>query len=39
MNVVDSSGRIEYLADGSDAYFFAPAVEDTERLVVPTVNS
>lgn len=37
MNVVDSSGWLEYLADGANADFFAPAVEDVSRLVVPTI--
>jgi len=38
MNVVDSSGWLEYLADGANADFFAPAVEDTARLVVPSIS-
>ncbi len=38
MNLVDSSGWLEYLAEGPNAAFFAPAVEDTERLLVSTVN-
>jgi len=38
MNLVDSSGWLEYLADGRNAKFFAPALEDTENLVVSTVN-
>ena len=37
MNVVDSSGWLEYFADGSNADFFAPAITDEPRLVVPTV--
>lgn len=37
MNVVDSSGWIEYLADGPGADFFTPALEDTEELLVPTI--
>lgn len=37
MNVVDSSGWIEYLADGPGADFFASALEDTEELLVPTI--
>lgn len=37
MNVVDSSGWLEYFADGPNAAFFAPAVEDTEKLLVPSV--
>ncbi len=37
MNVVDSSGWLEYLADGQNATFFAPAIRDSERLIVPTI--
>jgi toxin FitB len=37
-NVVDSSGWLEYLVDGPNADFFAPAVEDTERLVIPSIS-
>ncbi|MBN1139284.1 MAG: type II toxin-antitoxin system VapC family toxin [Anaerolineae bacterium] len=37
MNVVDSSGWLEYLADGKAAAFFAPAIRDSERLIVPTI--
>ncbi len=36
-NVVDSCGWLEYLADGPNADFFAPALEDCVHLVVPTV--
>jgi predicted nucleic acid-binding protein len=38
MNVVDSSGWLEYFADGPNADFFAPAIQDLERLVVPTLS-
>ena len=38
MNVVDSSGWLEYFADGPAAGFFAPAIEKTSELVVPTVS-
>lgn len=38
MNLVDSSGWLEYFADGPNAGFFAPAIEDTENLVVSTIN-
>lgn len=37
MNVVDSCGWLEYFADGPNAEFFAPAIEQTDRLVVPTL--
>ncbi|MGA0367910.1 MAG: type II toxin-antitoxin system VapC family toxin [Kiritimatiellia bacterium] len=38
MNVVDSSGWLEYFADSKDAEFFARAIEDTESLVVPVIT-
>jgi len=38
VNVVDSSGWLEYFADGPNAEFFAPAVEDLENLLVPSVS-
>jgi len=38
MNVVDSSGWLEYFADESNADFFAPAIEATAELVVPSVS-
>ena len=38
MNLVDSSGWLEYFADGKNADHFAPAIEDTEHLVVSTIN-
>lgn len=38
MNVVDSSGWLEYLGDGGNSNFFAPAVEDVARLIVPTIS-
>jgi predicted nucleic acid-binding protein len=38
MNVVDSSGWLEYFAEGKNAVFFAPAIEDPARLAVPTVS-
>lgn len=38
MNVVDSSGWLEYFADGPHAEFFADPIEGTEELVVPTIS-
>jgi predicted nucleic acid-binding protein len=38
VNVVDSSGWLEYLADGPNAGFFAPAIERTADLAVPTLS-
>ena len=37
MNVVDSSAWLEYFAGGPNAGFFAPAIEDTEELLVPSI--
>jgi len=36
-NVVDSSGWLEYFADGPGASNFATVIEATSRLVVPTI--
>jgi predicted nucleic acid-binding protein len=38
VNVVDSSGWLEYFGEGSNADFFAPAIEDLARLVVPSLS-
>jgi predicted nucleic acid-binding protein len=38
LNVVDSSGWLEYLADGPNASFFAPAIERSADLLVPTLS-
>jgi toxin FitB len=37
VNVVDSSGWLEYLAGGKNAGFFAAALEDSRRLLVPAL--
>jgi len=37
MNVVDSSAWLEYFANGANASFFAPAIERTEELLVPSL--
>jgi predicted nucleic acid-binding protein len=37
MNIVDSSGWLEYFAEDSNADFFAPAIEDTRNLLVPVI--
>ncbi len=37
MNVVDSSGWLEYFADGENAAFFADTVKATSDLIVPVV--
>lgn len=38
MNVVDSSGWLEYFADGANADFFAKAIENTAELIVPSIS-
>jgi len=38
MNLVDSSGWLEYFADGKNAEFFAPAIQDIKNLAVSTIN-
>ena len=38
MNVVDSSGWLEYFADGGNADFFAGPLEDNDGLQVPTIS-
>jgi len=37
-NVVDSSGWLEYFAGSRAAAFFAPAIEDIARLIVPSIT-
>lgn len=37
MNVVDSCGWLEFLAEGPNAGFFAEVISDTATLIVPTV--
>ena len=38
MNVIDSSGWLEYFINGENASFFAPAIHDVANVVVPTVS-
>ena len=38
MNVVNSSGWLEYFAGGPNANFFAKPIEATAELVVPTLS-
>ena len=38
MNLVDSSGWLEYFADGKNAEHFAPAINNTDKLIVSTIN-
>lgn len=38
MNIIDSSGWLEYFADGPNASFFSPPLLKTADLIVPTVT-
>jgi predicted nucleic acid-binding protein len=38
MNVIDSSGWLEYFTNGENAEFFAPAIENSENVLVPTIS-
>ena len=38
MNVVDSSGWLEYFGKGPNGEFFASAIEAGDQLVVPTIS-
>ena len=37
MNLVDSSGWLEYFGDGPNADFFSVPIEDINSLIVPTL--
>jgi toxin FitB len=37
MNVVDSSGWIEYFTGGAGAEFFSEAIEHSGELLVPSI--
>ncbi len=38
MNVVDSSGWLEFFADGPNADFFAKPIQSAKNLIVPTLS-
>ena len=38
MNLVDSSGWLEYFANDKNADYFAEPIEDTANLIVSTIN-
>ena len=38
MNIVDSSGWLEYFASGLNAEFFSEPIEETKDLLVPTIS-
>jgi toxin FitB len=37
MNVVDSSGWLEYLGEGKNANFFSRPIQNIENLIVPSI--
>jgi predicted nucleic acid-binding protein len=37
MNIVDSSGWLEYFTDGANADFFAMPIQDADKLMTPTI--
>ena len=38
MNLVDSSAWLEYFADGKNAKYFANVIENTDELIVSSIN-
>ena len=38
MNVVDTSGWLEYFADGPNADDFSVPLKDVKNLIVPTIS-
>ena len=38
MNIVDSSGWLEFFADGPNASFFATPLKNVDELVVPAIS-
>ena len=38
MNVIDSSGWLEYFISGENASFFATPIQDVANVVVPTIS-
>ncbi|OIP42636.1 VapC toxin family PIN domain ribonuclease [Candidatus Desantisbacteria bacterium CG2_30_40_21] len=38
MNIVDSSGWLEYFADGPNANFFTPVIENISNLIISSIN-
>ncbi|MBU4293308.1 MAG: type II toxin-antitoxin system VapC family toxin [Actinobacteria bacterium] len=38
MNLVDSSGWLEYFTDGKNTEYFAPVIENTSELIVSVIN-
>jgi len=37
MNIIDSSGWLEYFSDGPNANYYLPPLNDTSSLIVPVI--
>lgn len=37
MNLVDSSGWLEYFTNGPNAHFFTPPIENSSNLIIPAI--
>jgi hypothetical protein len=37
MNVVDTSGWLEYFEGGLNSHKFAPAIKEVQKLILPTI--
>jgi len=38
MNIIDSSGWLEYFSDGPNAKYYLPPLNDTSSLIVPVIT-
>ena len=38
MNIVDSSGWLEYFSGSDRSFYFSKSIEDTTKLIVPTIT-
>jgi len=38
MNIIDSSGWLEYFSDGPNAKYYLPPLDDTSVLIVPVIT-
>jgi predicted nucleic acid-binding protein len=38
MNIIDSSGWLEYFSDGPNAKYYLPPLSDTAALIVPVIT-
>ena len=38
MNVVDSSGWLEYFGKAENSHFFAPIIHQTDTLIIPSIS-